>query len=71
MADLKEAGIPTAVYYKKPMHLQQAFEGCQVEAVSCAGTEEICGRCVSLPMHPYLEEAQIAAVCERILEGCP
>lgn len=67
MADLKDGGIPTAVYYKKPMHLQQAFESRQLEAVSCAKTEDICTRCVSLPMHPYLEDEQIEAVCERVL----
>ena len=67
MAALKEAGIPTAVYYKKPMHLQQAFAGRLVEAVPCTQTEDICERCVSLPIHPYLVEEQIAAVCERVL----
>ncbi len=66
MASLKEAGIPTAVYYKKPMHLQQAFAGHLIEAVPCVQTEDICGRCVSLPMHPYLEEEQIEAVCKQI-----
>lgn len=68
MEGLQEAGIPTAVYYKKPMHLQQAFAGKQVEAVSCAQTEDICTRCVSLPMHPYLEEAQIEEVSERVIK---
>ena len=67
MAALKEAGIPTAVYYKKPMHLQQAFAGHLIEAVPCVRTEEICQRCVSLPMHPYLEEEQIEAVCGQVL----
>lgn len=67
MAALKEAGIPTAVYYKKPMHLQQAFAKNLVEAVSCTTTEDICGKCLSLPMHPYLEEAQIEKVCECLI----
>lgn len=67
MAGLQEAGIPTAVYYKKPMHLQQAFAAQLIEAVPCTQTEDICGRCVSLPMHPYLEEAQIEAVCEQVI----
>lgn len=67
MAGLQEVGIPTAVYYKKPMHLQQAFAAQLIEAVPCTQTEDICGRCVSLPMHPYLEEAQIEAVCEQVI----
>lgn len=66
-AALKEDGIPTAVYYKKPMHLQQAFAKRQIEAVPCTQTEDICERCIALPMHPYLEEEQIEMVCERII----
>lgn len=67
MASLKDVGIPTAVYYKKPMHLQQAFAGQLIEAVPCIQTEDICKRCVSLPMHPYLEEEQIEAVCRQVM----
>lgn len=66
---MKEAGIPSAVYYKKPMHLQEAFWGRQVEAGSCAVAEELCRKCLSLPFHPYLEEEQMKAVCESVLRG--
>ncbi|MBO5472310.1 MAG: DegT/DnrJ/EryC1/StrS family aminotransferase [Lachnospiraceae bacterium] len=66
MEQLKKDGIPSAVYYKKPMHLQKAFAEGLAEAVSCVRTEDICGRCVSLPMHPYLQDAEIEAVCESI-----
>lgn len=66
---MKEAGIPSAVYYKKPMHRQEAFWGRQVEAVSCAVAEELSRKCLSLPFHPYMEEEQIKAVCESVLRG--
>ena len=66
ISGLKAEGIPTAVYYKKPMHRQQAFADHLVEAVSCRNTNNICERCLSLPMHPYLEEEQIRAVCDGI-----
>lgn len=66
MAQLKADGIPNAVYYKKPMHSQQAFAEGLIEAVSYAQTESICMRCLSLPMHPYMEEAEIQAVCESV-----
>lgn len=68
-ACLKEADIPSAVYYKKPMHLQEAFAGKQLEAVSCKETESICERCLALPFHPYMEEEQIRLVCENVLRG--
>ncbi|MGN1151810.1 MAG: DegT/DnrJ/EryC1/StrS family aminotransferase [Lachnospiraceae bacterium] len=66
IAQLKEDGIPSAVYYKKPMHRQEAFAEGMIEAVSCMRTEDICGRCLSLPMHPYMEDKEIEAVCESI-----
>jgi len=67
IANLQAAGIPSAVYYKKPMHRQAAFAGKQVEAVSCLETVSLCERCLALPFHPYMEEEQIEAVCGRIL----
>lgn len=66
IAQMKADGIPSAVYYKKPMHMQGAFAGKLIEAVSCENTEYICERCLSLPFHPYLQEAEIEAVCGSI-----
>ncbi len=66
---MNEAGVPSAVYYKKTMHKQEAFRDRQVEAVSCAVAESLSERCLSLPFHPYLEEEQIGLVCESILRG--
>lgn len=66
---MKEAGIPSAVYYKKAMHLQEAFRGRQVEAVPLSVTENLSGRCLSLPFHPYMEEEQIRLVCEKVIQG--
>lgn len=69
IGSMREAGIPSAVYYKKPMHLQEAFRGRQVEAVSCTATESLSERCLSLPFHPYLTDEQIEEVCGRVLAG--
>lgn len=66
IAQMKADGIPSAVYYKKPMHRQEAFAANLVEAVSCENTEYICERCLSLPFHPYMQEAEIEAVCDSI-----
>lgn len=66
ISQMKEAGIPSAVYYKKPMHRQGAFAENLIEAVPCENTEYICERCLSLPFHPYMQEAEIEAVCESI-----
>ncbi|MDE6405058.1 MAG: DegT/DnrJ/EryC1/StrS family aminotransferase [Lachnospiraceae bacterium] len=66
MAQMKADGIPSAVYYRKPMHRQEAFAGMLCGAERCENTEDICERCLSLPMHPYLEDAEIEAVCESV-----
>lgn len=64
-AELKEAGIPTMVYYPKPMHKQQAFAGNKVY-IDCPVTEELCGTVLSLPMHPYLDRETVQTVADAL-----
>lgn len=66
IAQMKADGIPSAVYYSKPMHRQTAFADCLIEAVPYENTEYVCERCLSLPFHPYMENEEIEAVCESI-----
>ena len=49
---LKEQGIPTMVYYPKPMHEQTAFDGLK-QYVQCPITERLCKTVVSLPLDGY------------------
>lgn len=51
---LKSQGIPTMVYYAKPMHLQSAFEETDSSIADCPITERLCKTVLSLPMHPYM-----------------
>ncbi len=55
-AGLKEAGIPTAIYYPKPLHLQTAFKPLGYKKGDFPVSEDFSGRIFSLPMHPYLSE---------------
>ena len=64
-AELKAQGIPTMVYYPKPMHTQQAFDGVK-QYVSCPVTEELCGTVLSLPMHPYLTKETVQTVADAL-----
>lgn len=64
---LKENGIPTAIYYKKPLHVQKALEQYYIEELDCNISEKICSTCVSLPMHPYLKEWEIEEICHKLL----
>lgn len=63
---LEEAGIPTQIYYPKPLHLQEAFKGLGYEQGTLEITEKICERVIALPMHPYLEEEEIKYICNKV-----
>lgn len=65
-AGMKEAGIPTMVYYPKPMHKQLAFGLEDNYGFDCSVTERLCDTVLSLPMHPYLTEGDIQEVCDRL-----
>ena len=64
-AALKSEGVPTNVYYPKPMHEQLAFEGGCLSLL-CPVTERLCERVLSLPMGPYLCREDMEAVCHGI-----
>lgn len=51
---LDDAGIPTAIYYPKPLHLQTAFSTLGYNEGDFPVSEECSKRIFSLPMHPYL-----------------
>ena len=70
-AALKEAGIPSMVYYPKPMHLQTAFKNGQWTMdngqLNCEKAERLCGTVLSLPMHPYLEPSDVEFICSILI----
>jgi dTDP-4-amino-4,6-dideoxygalactose transaminase len=57
MDRLKAAGIPTAIYYPKPLHLQRAFANLGYRPGAFPISEDAASRIFSLPMHPYLLES--------------
>jgi len=52
---LKAEGIPTAVYYRKPLHRQAAYRGCPVVEGGLPVSDRLADEVISLPMHAYLE----------------
>ena len=64
--ELKEQGIPTMVYYPKPMHLQGAFADLGYKKGNFPVAESLCERVLSLPMHPYLNEEDIRFVANAV-----
>lgn len=65
-AKLKEEGIPSMVYYVKPMHKQGAFNEYNYDGNDFEVTTELCDKVLSLPMHPYLNEYEIDLVVKVI-----
>lgn len=67
---LKAKGVPTTVYYPKPLHLQTAYRHFPVAGNGLPISERVAREVVSLPMHPYLDEETqdyiIAAVREAL-----
>jgi dTDP-4-amino-4,6-dideoxygalactose transaminase len=64
-AHLKALGIPTAVYYPVPMHLQTPYASYPLGPGGLPVSEAKAGTVLALPMHPYLSPA----IQDRIIEA--
>jgi dTDP-4-amino-4,6-dideoxygalactose transaminase len=53
-AALRADGIPTAIYYRKPLHQQPAYRHCPSAGNGLPVSEALAHEVISLPMHPYL-----------------
>ena len=71
-AALKAEGIPTAIYYPKPLHRQQAYGGFPCAEGGLPVTDRLADEVISLPMHAYLDEPtqdRIIAAVRRAVRG--
>jgi UDP-2-acetamido-2-deoxy-ribo-hexuluronate aminotransferase len=67
-AALHAQGIPTAVHYPVPMHLQPAYAGwCAADA--CPVAADMAARVISLPMGPYLSAGEAQEVAAALLHA--
>jgi len=64
---LKEQGIPSMVYYPKPMHGQTAYKNLGYDKGSLPVTENLCETVLSLPLHPYITDLEIQQVVNSIV----
>lgn len=70
-AYLKEQGIPSMIYYPKPLSRQTAFQGMDCVKTGLTVSESLCGRILSLPIHPYIgqeEQERVADAVKRYLQ---
>ena len=65
---LKASGIPSMVYYAKPMHQQRAFAGTDSAMADCPITEKLCSTVLSLPLDSYKTREEIKAVASTLKE---
>lgn len=63
---LKSLGIPTAVHYPMPLHLQECFQYLEGKRGDFPIAEQISNEIMSLPMNPYLTEKQIYYITEHL-----
>lgn len=65
-AKLKEHGIPSMIYYVKPMHKQGAFGALEYDDKNFEVTNELSDIVLSLPMHPYMSLDDVEKVCSVV-----
>lgn len=64
---LQENHIPSNVYYRKPLHLQPAYAHFPRAQTTLTQAERLTNGVLSLPMHPYLSDAQIERIVDTTL----
>ncbi len=65
-AKLKELGIPTAVHYPMPLHLQECFEYLGYSKGDFPISEKVSQEIMSLPMNPYVSDEEIEYISENL-----
>jgi len=68
-AALKAKGVPTTVYYPKPLHQQTAYKHFPVAGNGLPISERVAKEVVALPMHPYLDKATQDYIIEAVREA--
>ena len=68
-AKLKEVGIPTAVHYPMPLHLQECFSYLGYKKGDFPVAEKVSKEIMSLPMNPYLTDSEINFIVKEVLNA--
>jgi len=67
LAHLQENGIPCAIYYPIPLHVQKAYADVRYNDADFAVTNKLCKEVIALPMHTELDDEQIAFITSTVL----
>jgi len=66
LAWLQQHEVPCAIYYPVPLHMQKAYLDPRYKAGDFPVAEDVSRRCISLPMHTELEEAQQTFITDLV-----
>jgi dTDP-4-amino-4,6-dideoxygalactose transaminase len=66
-SSLEAAGIPTGIYYPRPLHHQPAYSECPIAVHGVDVATRLCGEVLSLPMHPYLDVATQGRIIDAVV----
>ena len=61
---LEKAGIESGIYYPLPIHRQPAYKAYRFGRFPVA--EAVSGKILSLPMHPFMKNDDVAKVAESV-----
>jgi dTDP-4-amino-4,6-dideoxygalactose transaminase len=67
--DLRKKGVPTAIYYPKPLHRQTAYKQFPVAEGGLAVSDRLAGEVISLPMHPYLDATTQGRIADAVRQA--
>ncbi len=65
-AALKADGVPTAIYYPRPLHRQPAYRD-HHDGSALPVSENLADRILALPIHPDLSDAAVSHICDSVL----
>ena len=65
-AALKADGVPTAIYYPRPLHRQPAYSA-QHDGAAMPVSDDLAGRIMALPIHPDLTDQDVERICDSVL----
>ena len=67
-AALKAEGVPSAIYYPRPLHLQPAYRA-HHDGTALPVRENLAERIMALPIHPDLSDADLDRICEAVVQN--
>ncbi len=69
-AGLRDRGVPTAIYYPRPLHRQPAYAG-HHDGAALPVSDDLAGRILALPIHPDLTDSDAERVCDAMAAVMP